>query len=75
MLDHVFVNLFSFKSIKLTSGLLNQSSVVEPPELYDPHVPVIVLKTSNYCTCKPHNPGILSGVLGKPRIVHILQLI
>ena len=40
--------------------------MVEPPKLYDPHVPVIVSQTSDYSTCKLHNLGSLSGVLGKP---------
>jgi hypothetical protein len=40
--------------------------VAEPPKLYDPHVLVIVLKTSNNYTCVPQNLRSLSGVLGKP---------
>ena len=49
--------------------------VVEPPKLYVPHVPIIVLQTSDWCTHKPYNPDSLSGVLREPRIIHILQLI
>jgi hypothetical protein len=49
--------------------------VVEPPELYGPHVPTIVFQTSDSCTCKPDNSGSLSGVLGETRIIHVLQLI
>jgi hypothetical protein len=50
-------------------------SVAEPPELYGPHVPIIVLKTFDCCTQEPDNSGSLSGVLGEPRIIHNLQLI
>ena len=49
--------------------------MAEPPKLYDPRVLVIVLKTSNCCICEPDNSGSLSGVLGEPRIIHVLQLI
>jgi hypothetical protein len=49
--------------------------VVEPPKLYGPHAPVVVLKTSKCCTREPDNSGNLSGVLVEPRIIHILQLI
>ena len=49
--------------------------MVEPPKLYGPHAPVIVLKTSDCCTLEPDNSGSLSGVLGEHRIIHILQLI
>jgi hypothetical protein len=49
--------------------------VAEPPKLYGPRAPVIVLKTSDYCTREPDNFGNLSGVLGEPQIIHILQLI
>jgi hypothetical protein len=41
-------------------------NVVEPPNYYGPHVLVIVLKTSNHCTCVPQNLRSLLGVLGKP---------
>ena len=51
------------------------SVVVQPPKLYGPRAPVIVLKTSDSCTREPDNSGSLSGVLGEPRIIHILQLI
>ena len=40
--------------------------VVEPPELYGPHVPVIVFQTFDCCTREPDNSESLSGVLGKP---------
>jgi len=50
-------------------------SMVEPPQLYGPHVPVIVLKTSDCCTREPDNLGSMSGVLEEPWIIHILQLI
>ena len=49
--------------------------MAEPPKLYDPRAPIIVLKTSDSCTREPDNSGSLSGVLGEPRIIHILQLI
>ena len=49
--------------------------MVEPPKLYSPRAPVIVIKTSDCCTREPDNSGSLSGVLGEPRIIHILQLI
>ena len=49
--------------------------VAEPPQLYGLHVPVIVLKTYDCCTREPNNSDSLSGVLGEPRIIHILQLI
>jgi hypothetical protein len=39
--------------------------VAEPPELYGPHVPVIVLQTYDYCTWEPDKSESLSGVLGK----------
>ena len=42
--------------------------MAEPPKLYGPCAPVIVLQTSNYCTRKPDNSGSLSGVLGKPHV-------
>jgi hypothetical protein len=41
--------------------------VAEPPELYSPHVPVIVSLTFDCSTYKPHNPGSLLGVLEKPK--------
>ena len=44
-------------------------------ELHGPHVSVIVLQTSDGCPWEPDNSGGLSGVLGEPRIIHILQLI
>ena len=40
--------------------------MAELPELYGPHVPVIVSHTFDYITSKPHNPSSVSGVLGKP---------
>ena len=49
--------------------------MVEPPKLYGPHVHVVILKTSDCCTREPDNFGGLSGVLGEPQIIHILQLI
>ena len=49
--------------------------VAEPHKLYGPRTPVIVLKTSDYCTREPDNSSSLSGVLREPRIIHILQLI
>jgi hypothetical protein len=33
------------------------------------------LTDPDWCTRKPHNSGSLSGVLGEPQIIHILQLI
>jgi hypothetical protein len=50
-------------------------TVAEPPELYGPHVPIIVLQTPDSGTWKPDNSGSLSGVLGETQIIHILQLI
>ena len=49
--------------------------MAEPPKLYGPRAPIIVLKTSDYCTRELDNFGSLSGVLGEPRVIHILQLI
>ena len=49
--------------------------MVEPPKLYGPHMPVIVLKTSDCCTRESDNSGSLLGVLGEPQIIHILELI
>jgi hypothetical protein len=46
-----------------------------PPKLYGPRAPIIVLKTSNCSTRESGNTGSLLGVIGKPRIIHILQLI
>ena len=40
--------------------------VVEPPKLYGPRAPIIVLMTSDCCTREPDNFGSLSGVLGNP---------
>jgi hypothetical protein len=50
-------------------------TMVEPPELYGPHVPIIVLQTLDSGTWKPNNSGSLSGVLGETQIIHVLQLI
>jgi hypothetical protein len=41
-------------------------AVAEPPKLYGPHAPVIVLKTSNSYACAPDNLKSLSGILRKP---------
>jgi hypothetical protein len=30
-------------------------AIAEPPKLYDPHAPVIILKTSDDCACAPDN--------------------
>ena len=49
--------------------------MAEPPQLYGPRAPVIVLKTFDCCTREPDNSSSLSGVLGEPRIIHILHLI
>ena len=38
--------------------------MAEPPQLYGPHVPIIVLKTSDCYTRELDNSGSLSGVLG-----------
>jgi hypothetical protein len=43
-----------------------QINVIEPPKLYGPHTPVIVLMTSDCYTREPDNFGSLSGVLGEP---------
>jgi hypothetical protein len=40
--------------------------VAEPPEVYGPHAPVIIPKTSDGYACVPDNLRSLSGVLGKP---------
>ena len=40
--------------------------VAEPPKLYGPRAPVIVLKTSDCYTREPDNSGSLLGVLGEP---------
>ena len=40
--------------------------MAETPQLYDPYVPFIVLKTSDYCTREPYNSGSLLGVLRNP---------
>jgi hypothetical protein len=64
--------LQAYMNSKVYHGL---GSVAEPPKLYGPHAPVIVLKTSDCCTWEPDNPDSLSSVLGEPRIIHILQLI
>ena len=40
-------------------------SMVELPELYGPHVPIIVPWTSNSCTWEPDNSDSLLGVLGE----------
>ena len=50
-------------------------NVAEPPKLHGQHVPVIILKSFDCCTWEPDNSDSLSGVLGEPRIIHILQLI
>ena len=42
-------------------------SMAKPPQLYGPHVPVIVLKTSDYYTQEPNNSVSLSGVLEEPK--------
>jgi hypothetical protein len=39
--------------------------VVEPPNLYCPHAPVIIPKTFDSYACVPNNLRSLSGVLGK----------
>jgi hypothetical protein len=61
----------------ITAGSSQESVVIvaELPKLYSPRVPIIVLKTSDYCTREPDNSGSLSGVLEEPRIIHILQFI
>ena len=62
--------LVRIRSIKYIGWLLLQKtslplpSVTEPPKLYGPHAPVIVLKTFDCCTWEPDNPGSLSGVIG-----------
>jgi hypothetical protein len=53
---------FQMKCFKLVE--VGITCVVEPPKLYGPHMPTIVFQTSDSCTCKPDNSGILSGVLG-----------
>jgi hypothetical protein len=42
-------------------------AVAEPPKLYGPHAPVIVLKTSDGYACAPDNLKSLSGILKKPK--------
>jgi hypothetical protein len=32
--------------------------MAEPPKLYGPYAPVIILKTSDYCTREPDNPVV-----------------
>jgi hypothetical protein len=41
-------------------------TMAEPHKLYDPHAPIIVLKTSDGHACAPDNIRSLLGVLGKP---------
>jgi hypothetical protein len=48
--------------------------VAKPPKLYSPHVLVIVLQTSNYCTWEQNNSRSLSSVLVEPRIIHFIFL-
>jgi hypothetical protein len=45
---------------------MSNSSVAEPPKLYDPHAGIIVPKTSDGYACVPDNLKSLSGVLEKP---------
>jgi hypothetical protein len=45
--------------------------VAAPSKSYGPHVPIIVLPTSDSSTCKTNNFGSLSGVLGEPQIIHV----
>jgi len=40
--------------------------VAELPNLYGPHVLIIVFQTSDNRTWEPDNSGSLSGVLGEP---------
>jgi len=40
--------------------------MAEPPKLYGPRAPVIVLNTSDCCTREQDNSGSLLGVLGEP---------
>jgi hypothetical protein len=42
------------------------TTVAKPPKLCGPHIPVIVLKTSDGYACVLYNLKSLSGVLGKP---------
>jgi hypothetical protein len=44
--------------------------MAEPPKLYGPHTPIIVLKTSDCYAWEPDNFGSLSGVLEESRIIH-----
>jgi hypothetical protein len=53
--------------------ILDLSNVAEPPKLYGPHTPVIVLKTSDCYAWAPDNSGSLSGVLGNPNHPGSLQ--
>jgi hypothetical protein len=69
---------FRFVFVQASQGdspPVGAATVAEPPKLYSPHTPVIVLKTSDCCTWEPDNLGSLSGVPREPQIIHILQLI
>jgi hypothetical protein len=60
-----------FKS-NTSNNLCNNAlvpTVAEPPKLYGPHTPVIVLKTSDCYAWDPDNFGSLSGVLREPWII------
>jgi hypothetical protein len=47
--------------------------MAEPPKLYGPHAPVIVLKTSDDYACVPNNLKSLSGALEKPESSTIFE--
>jgi hypothetical protein len=47
-------------------------AMTKPPNYYGPHVLVIVLKTSNHCTCVPQNFKKPVGCPRETRIIHDL---
>jgi hypothetical protein len=61
-------DLYCFDPNLLTSRVFGKlrPTVAEPSKLYGPHLPVIVLQTSDCSTRKLYDPSSLSGVLGKP---------
>jgi len=70
-LSTIVASQLSVARVNHKRGILRNLSVAELPKLYGPHVPVIVLETSDCCTWEPDNSGSLSGVLREPRIIHV----
>jgi hypothetical protein len=56
---------------RLQQGLVNNVHflipVAEPPKLYGPRAPVIISKTSDFCTWKPDNPVVCRVSSGNPK--------